>query len=54
MVKYKFVPIERFENALNIAVGSTFTREMIKEIQEETKSTLFIYISTISSLKSYR
>lgn len=51
MVKYKFVPIERFENALNIAVGSTFTREMIKEIQEETKSTLFIYISTISSLK---
>lgn len=51
MVKYQFIPLDRFDNLLNILVASTFSVEMITEIQTETQTNLFVYIGLLSQLK---
>lgn len=51
MVKYQFIPLDRFDNILCVLVGTTFSLEMITEIQTETQTNLFIYIGLPSQLR---
>ncbi len=51
MVKYQFIPLDRFDNILCILVGGAFNLEMITEIQTETQTNLFIYIGLLSQLR---
>jgi len=51
MEQYLFVPVDRFNNILTIAIAGFLNDQILKEIENKTKCQIQVFVTTISDIK---